>query len=145
MGSQNLCYTGAMETILLVLLLLSVVIIHALIMITIVLGALGAISGYLIKLKRHHQITYLSVIAGVIVSFALTGACIFTTLEHWLRRTYFPVTYYSEGFVSHYLSYLGWHVSDQGVFWFLVITITTGILGTLFHGIRHTVRQRRLR
>jgi hypothetical protein len=110
------------------------VIFHWLILLIAMVGAAAVWMGALKGRKRLLKI-YFWTIALIALSFVTTGACVITTLEKYLRRTYMPETAYTGGFISHYLEYLGIYIPDIASFWFLTFLLVAGVSGIFYHHI----------
>lgn len=95
-------------------------------------GALATWAGYFKERKKILRI-YFWTITLVAISFVTTGACVLTTLERYLRRTYWPETVYSEGFIAHNFALIGISVADITSFWIMVTLLIVGALGLLYH------------
>jgi uncharacterized protein DUF2784 len=119
------------ETILLIC-LYALVVFHILITLGVIAGGLLAITGGFKRLPKLGRI-YGTVAVLVALSYVLTGACILTTLERHLRQTYLPETAFSNGFVAHYLSFIGIYISDLMAFWIMTSAIVLGVLGFGIH------------
>gem|GEM_PF-5783653 len=109
---------------------------HGVIVLIIVIGAGVALLG-LFKRRPKLERAYLVVVIGTILSFVITRSCFLTDWEKALRQQFLPETAYENGFISHYMSYLGFDLNDWHVLYFLVTMITLGLLGTIFHHVKN--------
>lgn len=78
-----------------------VALIHGVIVISVITGALAAILGIL---RRHSRLeaAYYALLALVILSDILLGECFLTSIEKHLRELHRPGTAYRGSFIGHY-------------------------------------------
>ena len=70
---------------------------------------------------------YLTAAVLMIISFIFTGGCFLTSVEQWLWQKANSSSYYSVGFISHYLGFVGIRVADETVYWILVFILILGL------------------
>lgn len=110
---------------------------HLVIVLIIILGSYAALLGLLRRAPALEKV-YFVTIGATIASYVLTGSCFLTEWDQALRARYWPETAYSRGFISQYMTRFGFDLNDWHVFYFLVITISLGILGSLYYHLRRT-------
>jgi hypothetical protein len=82
-----------------------VVLLHALLVTCVVLGAAAAVTGRLRRYPRLERVFYL-LLGAVIVSQLCVGDCVMTLWEKSLRNLYQPGSDYRESCIGHYLPWL---------------------------------------
>ncbi len=105
---------------------------HALVVLLIIFGGILAISSRLWRWPIIERI-YLICVLSTIASQIIVGSCFLTDWDKNWRRMYLPETTYTGGFISHYLSYLGFHLNDWHVFYFMTFIMALGLITTVRH------------
>ncbi len=105
---------------------------HAVVTLIAIIGAVVTWTGYFKERKTLLRI-YFTTITLVALSYIISGACVLTTLERFLRREYAPSTVYSEGFIAHSLHYVGISIADITSFWIVTTMLIVGALGLMYH------------
>jgi hypothetical protein len=82
-----------------------VAMVHTLVVTSVVLGGLAAITGVLRRYPRW-ELLYYVLLAGLIISELLFGRCFLTNWEKLLRNRHDPGSAYGGSFIGHYCPWL---------------------------------------
>jgi hypothetical protein len=79
--------------------------VHGLLILCVITGAVAAMGGRLRRARRL-ETAYYSLLAAVIASDVLLGECLLTGLEKSVRSAYHPHTAFTGSYIHHYLPFL---------------------------------------
>jgi len=109
-----------------------VLLFHTLLVAIVFGGSLLAIFGVLRRIPWLRKAYFFSALF-IVASYLLFGACNLTLLEQSLWRKAGSKLAYKGGCISHYLGFLGLKVSDDFVFWTIVVSLFLGLFFSIFY------------